>query len=574
MNRPPPIPSVVNQEIISRRKWLGLVSTPALAASLGGGLVEQSVTAAEGADKSLLPQNLGGAGVHNIRNYGAKGDGKTLDTAAVQAAIDACAADRGGIVMVPAGDFVVGTVELKSNVTLHLAAAGRLLGSDKIEHYSAGKGVPPGNGNVVLLYAANVENISIEGNGTVDGQGAKFYTGKGDNTGPGQNREQGYVNRPHLAIFYRCKRLSVQDVFLTASAYHCMRILECTHVQLQGVRIHNRVNKNNDGFHLVSNQYVHIANCDVACQDDACALFGSNKFVTVTNCSFSTRWSVFRFGGGKSENITVSNCVIYETYGCAIKMRFGSGSGIENAIFSNLVMNNVTGPISIGLDSSSRRGSASGDGARPKGYVRNLVFSGIQATVVAEGRQHADLPFPSSYRPGETRSCIVLNGVGEDFLEGISLSDIQIRFEGGGTSEEAARRDVPRIAGEYFELGVLPAYGLYARNVRGLTLHNLRFEVTKPDLRPALVFENVEDAGVNGLSIQGNPKAEGLVRFTDSRDVLMSACRVLTPAAVFLHTEGATSRGITIDGGDVAKASTVVSFGSGASKDAVKVRVT
>src|SRR5947207_72890 len=547
-------PFAASQEVFSRRKWLGLVSTPALAASLGGGLAEQSAAAAEGADKSTLPENLPGAGVYNIRNYGAKGDGKTLDTVAVQAAIEACTANRGGIVLVPAGDFVVGTLELKSNVTLHLAAAGRLLGSDKIEHYSAGKGVPPGNGNVVLLYAANAENISIEGKGTVDGQGAKFYTGKGDNTGPGQNREQGYVNRPHLAIFYRCQNLSVQDVFLTASAYHCMRILECTRVQLQGVRIHNRVNKNNDGFHLVSNQYVHIANCDVACQDDACALFGSNKFVTVTNCSFSTRWSVFRFGGGRSENITVSNCVIYETYGCPIKMRFGSGSGIENAIFSNLVMNMVTGPISIGLDSSSRRGSASGDGARPKGYMRNLVFSGIRATVVAEGRQHADLPFSSSYRPGETGSCIVLNGVGDDVLEGISLSDIQITFEGGGTAAEAARRDVPKMAGEYFELGVLPAYGLYARNVRGLTLHNVRLAVTKSDLRPAVVFENVEDAGVNGFSAEGNPNAEALLRFTDTRDVLLSACRVTTPAAVFLHTEGAASRGITIDGGDMAKA--------------------
>ncbi len=573
MNGPSQIPSTQSQEVISRRKWLGLISTPAIAASLGSGLAEQTALAAEGADKSLLPQTLEGACIHNIRNYGAKGDGKTPDTSAVQAAIDACAKEKGGIVLVPAGDFVVGTIELKSNVTLHLAAAGRLLGSDNIEHYSAGKGVPPGNGNVVLLYAVNAENVSIEGKGTIDGQGAKFYTGKGDNTGPGQNREQGYVNRPHLAIFYRCKNLSVQDLFLTASAYHCMRILECTRVQLQGVRIHNRVNKNNDGFHLVSNQYVHIANCDIACQDDACALFGSNKFVTVTNCSFSTRWSVFRFGGGKSENITISNCVIYETYGCPIKMRFGSGSGIENAIFSNLVMNNVTGPISIGLDSSSRRGSSTTDGPRPKGYVRNLAFTGIRATVVAKGGQHADLLFPSSYRPGETRSCIVLNGVGEDFLEGISLSDIQITFEGGGTADEAVRRDIPKMAGEYFELGVLPAYGLYARNVRGLSLHNLRLEVAQPDLRPAVVFENVEDAGVNGLSAQGNSKAEALLRFTDTRDVLLTACRVLTPAAAFVHTEGAASRGITIDGGDVAKAATIASYGNGASKEAVKVRV-
>src|SRR5581483_6618891 len=104
-----------------------------------------------------------GARVYNVRDFGAKGDGQTLDTAAVQAAVDACTRDRGGTVLIPAGDFVIGTLELKSNVTLHLSAAGRLLGSGKPDHYSAGKDVPPGNGNVVMLYAANAANITIEG---------------------------------------------------------------------------------------------------------------------------------------------------------------------------------------------------------------------------------------------------------------------------------------------------------------------------------------------------------------------------------------------------------------------------
>ena len=78
-------------------------------------------------------------------------------------------------------------------------------------------------------------------------------------------------------------------------------------------------------------------NCDVQCQDDAWALFGSNEFVTIANCSFSTRWSVFRFGGGASQNITVSNCLIYDTYGCPIKISAGEAN-IENLIFSNIVM--------------------------------------------------------------------------------------------------------------------------------------------------------------------------------------------------------------------------------------------
>ncbi len=561
-----------NDTPLSRRNWLGRVATPTLAASLGAGLLSRTASAAD-AEPPSSPEQLQGARVFNVRSYGAKGDGSTLDTAAVQAAIDACNQDKGGIVLVPAGDFVVGTLELKSNVTLHLAAAGRLLGSGDPAHYSAGKGVPPGNGNIVLLYAANAENITIEGPGTLDGNGAKFYNGRGDNTGPGQNSAEGYFQRPHLMIFFRCKNLHIQDVFFTASAYHCMRILECQRVHLDGVRIHNRVNKNNDGFHIVSSQYVHIANCDVACQDDACALFGSNKFVTVTNCTFSTRWSIFRFGGGEAENITVSNCVIYETYGCAIKMRFGAGSRIENAIFSNLIMNNVTGPISIGLDSASRRPQPPGSAPRPKGIVRNLTFTGIRATVVAEGRQHADLPFQSDYRPGETRTCITLNGVGDNFLENITFDDIQITYEGGGTKEEAARRDIPQMAGEYFELGVLPAYGMFARNVRGLTLNNVRFEVSKPDLRPAVVFDHVEDAAVNALSAQGNPQASSVLRLADSRDALFSACRVLTPAAKFLQVEGEASSNIIVDGGDLSKAASPLALENGAGKEAVKLRI-
>jgi hypothetical protein len=462
---------------------------------------------------------------------------------------------------------VVGSLELKSNVTLHLAAQGRLLGSGVAEHYKAGNGIPPGNGNIVLISAANAENVTIEGAGTIDGNGAKFFTGKGDNTGPGQNSAEGYFKRPHLMVFYRCKNLLIRDVFLTASAYHCARILQCQRVRLDGVRIYNRVNLNNDGFHINSSEYVHIVNCDVACQDDACALFGSNRFVTVTNCAFSTRWSVFRFGGGQAENITISNCVIYDTYGCPIKMRCGARSRFENITFSNLILKNVTGPISIGLDSS--RGGA----AQPvKGIVRNIAFNGIRATVVAQGRQHEDLPWPQKFRPGETRSCIVVNGVKDEFLEGISFHDVHVTYEGGGTAEEATR-EVPQIAGEYFEIGTPPAYGIYARNVRGLTLHNVRLEVTAPDLRPAVVFDQVADAAVNGLNAQGSPQAESLLRFVNTQDTLLTASRVLTPTAVFLRLEGAANDGITIAGGHLSKAGKLLAYGGGATEKAVKLRV-
>src|SRR5687768_487795 len=209
---------------LSRRRLLQQISLPPIAASLGATLVGSSTVAGQTSGVAG-DGRMSGARIFNIRDYGAIGDGSTIDTTAVQSAIDACTNEKGGIVLVPAGDFVVGTIELKSNVTLKLAAQGRLLGSPKTEHYKAGNNIPPGNGNIVMISAANAENVIIEGPGTIDGNGGKFFTGRGDMTGPGQNSAEGYFQRPHLLIFYRCKNLVLRDVFLTASAYHCARIL-------------------------------------------------------------------------------------------------------------------------------------------------------------------------------------------------------------------------------------------------------------------------------------------------------------------------------------------------------------
>src|SRR5262249_55950770 len=144
---------------------------------------------------------------------------------------------------------------------------------------------------------------------------------------------------------------------------------------------------------------------------------------------------------------------------------------------------------------------------------------------------------------------------------------------GGGTATEAVLRDVPQVSGgEYFACGVMPAYGLFARQVRGLTLNNVRFEAGSPDLRPALVFDHVEDAAINGLSAQGNPQAESLLRFIETKDALLSASRALAQSSVFLQVEGAASAGIKIDGGDLSKAKMRLAFINGAKKKAVELR--
>jgi Glycosyl hydrolases family 28 len=577
----------MDDKTLSRRQWVGLLTLPAIAATIGYS-AWPSPPAAIADSANASDPNLLGARTYNVRDFGAKGDGQTLDTAAIQSAIDACAADHGGTVLIPAGMFLIGTIELKSNVTLHISAGGTLLGTTDGTQYRAAERIPLRgdstlvDGNVSMIFAAYAKNVCVEGPGTIDGQGDAFRSrvrGQRPPSGVGGD------SRPHSLLFYRCERLIVRNIFLNASAYHCIRPIQCAHVHFDGINIYNRVNHNNDGFHFISCVYVNVVNCNVMSQDDACTLFGSCQYVTVTNCTFSTRWSVFRFGGGIAQNIAVSNCVLYQVYGCPIKMRCGPGSRYENISFSNLVMQDVTGPISIGLGPLGRRGGATSQPVnqqgeepttmpgREQGIVRNISFNNIRATVTSSPDQLPNVPFTSGYSVGEIRSCIALNAIGGTYLENISFDDVHITYGGGGTAEDAAIRNVPQRAGEYFELGRLPAYGMYARSVRGLTLHNVRFQVEQPDLRPALVFDHVEDAAINGLSVEGHPDGESVLRFMDSKQALLTASRVLTPAAVFLRVEGESSNGIIVDGGDLSNAAQPTAFAAGAVETAVKLRI-
>ena len=299
--------------------------------------------------------------------------------------------------------------------------------------------------------------------------------------------------------------------------------------------------------------------------------------MTVSNCVFSTRWSIFRFGGGTVKNIAVSNCLIYETYGCPIKIGAG-GMQLENLSFSNIVMQNVTGPIGINF-SARGRGETGGAASAPAAFVRNISFSNIRATVVKEPTMtYKDMTTIGRVYDGEQNSCITLNGIGDAVIENVSFDNVHVTYAGGGTAELAAKRKIPQTTREYFGVWAEapfgpPAYGLFARNVKGLTLHNVRFETANPDLRPAVVFDNVRDAAINGLSAQGHPAGESVLRFTSVQDVLLTASRVLTPATTFLQLEGEKNTGITVDGGDLSKATAPVAFKDGASEKAVRLRV-
>jgi hypothetical protein len=239
-------------------------------------------------------------------------------------------------------------------------------------------------------------------------------------------------------------------------------------------------------------------------------------------------------------------------------------------------MRNVTGPIGIGFSGTSNNNQGNSSQNNSKPFIRNIVFNAIRATVVARPVDHPDIHFGVSVREGEKNSCITLNAMGDYYLENISFTDVHVKYAGGGTKEQAAKM-VPNIAAEYFGVwdpdpGGPPTYGMYARNVKGLSLQNVRFEYDEPDARPAIICDNVQDATINGLSAKGTEGTE-LIRLINSKDILLTAVRVLTPASAFLRVEGAKSANIVVDGGAISRATTPIVFGNDAVKESVKLRV-
>jgi hypothetical protein len=291
--------------------------------------------------------------------------------------------------------------------------------------------------------------------------------------------------------------------------------------------------------------------------------------VVITNCVMSTRWAAIRSGGahrGGIRDVTVSNCVIHDTLGCGIKLQISGNGTMENMTFSNIVMNNVSSPISLRFG-NHHYNNEQRDARFPFGGLKNILFSNIRASVIdpASLREQIAAYYPKEVaakpHPGEERQCISICGIPGHPVEGVTLSDIHVTYPGGGTQEEAARRDLPELEDqypEYFMFGVLPAYGLYARHVRGLTLDNVRLELASADLRPAVTCDDVEDLEISGLKADGTTDAESLIRLRATRGAFIHGSRPLNDIATFVRVEGETSRDITLTGNDLDRCQTEI----------------
>jgi hypothetical protein len=514
--------------------------------------------------------------VFSVRDFGAAGDGKTLDTGAIQAAIDACTKSGGGTVFLPPGDYLSGTITLKDNVTLHVGASARLLGSTSLADYpnirkDAGGMFGLEYLDYCLINACGAHRIALTGEGIVDGQGAAFPYGTENFNFEDQAsaiNQQSFI-RPTLLRFADCQAVTISRLTLQHAASWCCNMEQCNELRIHGVHLVNRANQNNDGFDLNQCEDVLISDCHLDCGDDAIALQEGGLRIVVTNCVITTRWSAVRLGPaakGIFRDIAVSNCVIYDTYGATVKIQEVEGGVMENISFDNLVMEHVTGPISLRLGGylgwrNERKESL------PIGVLRNIRFSNIRATVADDAYP---LPHEVPAFPGEKKSCLNITGVPGYFVENVSFRGVHVTFPGGGSREDA-QRDVPELRDrypEYHMFGTLPAYGMYLRHVKGLTFEDVTLDTAAPDLRPALVGDDVEDLELSAFRAAGSG-APALLRLRDARGVYIHGCRALNEVPLFLQVEGKGSRGILMQANDLRRAGRAFTLVEGATPEAI-----
>jgi polygalacturonase len=438
--------------------------------------------------------------LHDVRDYGANADGKTLCTASIQKAIDECSKAGGGTVYLPPGTFLSGTIYMKTGVTLRLDPACTLLGSRDLKDYpptvQAFRSYTDNYTDKSLIYAEKAERIAITGGGTIDGQGASFK-------GP-------YKVRPYMIRFIQCRNVTVGDVTLKNSPMWVQHYLACDDVRITGVTVRSLVNHNNDGINIDSCHRVVISNCNIVSGDDAIVLKSTSarvcSEVTVSNCVLSTRCNALKMGtesNGGFQNIVITGCAIYNTRLAGVALEIVDGGIMDRVVVSNITMNKIGAPIFLRLGNRARPFKQ--DMETPGiGVMRNITISNIEAT-------------------GANPTGCAISGLPEAKIENVTLSNIRLSFEGGGTKTEATRA-IPENPADYPEYGMfgkLPAYGFYCRHVKGLKLLNVQLQLAKPDQRHAVVFEDVEDALVDGLDAPLSPDAETIIRLTDVKKVFI-----------------------------------------------------
>ncbi|MBC9797992.1 glycoside hydrolase family 28 protein [Sinomicrobium weinanense] len=508
--------------------------------------------------------------VFDITAYGAVGDGEKLNTDSIQKAIDDCHEQGGGVVVLPEGVFLSGTLELKDNVTFHLKKGGVLLGSPHIANYknidpfTEGLGINVGS---ALLVAADAKNIGIEGEGIINGQGSKL---KEEHIKTDKRPEsERWGRRPFLLRIVRCAGVKVKDVTLKYAGAWTSHYFQSENIRIENVTIISHGVAHNDGIGIDGCQDVFIKNCDIDSGDDALVFKTTSskmacRNVVVKGMRLKSRQAGIKMGTESMapfENIKISDCHIYDTRNGGIKLLTVDGAHLRNVEISDITMVNVRTPMLFRLGSRLSVFRKNEDTRQQTGTMENVVIRNVTAQAAAE----AQLTPPSG---------ILITGVPGHDITDLTLENIEIDLAGGGT-EEHARQIVPEAIDQYPEIKTfgprVPAYGIWARHVKGLNLNKIRFILGSNDLRPAFVCEDGKDILLTDWKIPETSGAPEILRLEEVKGALIRRIETKGSADAFIRIEGKNSGNIRLSANKAPGIENMVKISSGADPKAVSI---
>jgi parallel beta-helix repeat protein len=288
------------------------------------------------------------AGNFSVRDHGAIGDGRALETAAIQKAIDAAASAKGGTVVFPPGRYLSGTIRLRSHVKLHLDKGATLLGSTNLAHYQR-------LNFLALIMGNDLDEIGISGEGVIDGQGKPIADSVIGPIKPGKYPDAGESKRPVILNFRNCRGVAVRDVTLRESACWVQLYRDCDRVTIENITVRTLAAFTNDGLDIDGCSNVIIRGCDIDSQDDGICLkstAGNVRKRPDRNCRVRSSCNALKFGTASFKgfrNITVRDLEIYDTYLSAIALECVDGGVMENVNISNVRITDTNNPLFIRL---------------------------------------------------------------------------------------------------------------------------------------------------------------------------------------------------------------------------------
>lgn len=475
--------------------------------------------------------------VYNVRNYGAIGDGKNLDSPSINKAIEEAVKSGGGTVWLPAGTYLSGSIHLQSNINLHLDAGATILGApqemdayDETEPYTFG---PYQDGahsyfHNSLIWGENLTNVFITGHGIINGGGIvrdDLILNKMNDHDNWKNPNPPAMQPLRLgnkAIALKlCKNVTIKDITIVHGGHFAMLLTGCDMMTIDNVTI----DTNRDGIDIDCCRNVVVSNCrvnspgdDGICLKSTFALgeFRLTENVSITNCQVSGfqegtlldgtmkprpnasgRIKLGTESSGGFRNITLSNCTIRSCRGLALESV--DGGILENITINNLVMTDLY-HYAIYIATGNRNRAPN---VTTNSRMKNVLISNIIATGV------------------DKMSGIQIMGLPEEPIDGLRLDNIRLISKGGGTVEDAAiqPRELADGYPEPYKIGTLPAYGIFVRHVKNLELSNITTQFETIDKRPAALFSDIQGLEINNLKLQTDQGIKAALFATDVKDI-------------------------------------------------------